>query len=295
MLKELRTFVAVGRHGSFSRAGQHVGLTQSAVSGQIQRLEAALGLRLFDRVGRSARLNDAGRATLARADALVALFEGLHLPPAAPAALRLGAVASVQLAGLPDALVVLAQREPQLRVRVVPGVSLALLGQVDAGELDAAVMVRPPYALPPELTWRPLWSEPFVLAVPAALPGRAWARLLRDQPFLRYDRASFGGRVVARFLDEAGLQVDDRVEMDELGGLVQLVARGFGVAIVPQCPPVVPLLPGVRLLGLGRHAPRREIGLVERRRHPQVALVAALFDALRGTRPAAPLRAAAAR
>ncbi|HSI57135.1 MAG TPA: LysR family transcriptional regulator [Ideonella sp.] len=282
MLKELRTFLAVARHGTFSRTGEQVGLTQSAVSAQIQRLEASLGFPLFDRVGRNARLNPAGRETLARAEQLVALFEGLHQPASGAATLlRMGAIASVQAAGLTDALVQLRAAHPQLRLRVVPGVSLQLLGGVDAGELDAAVMIRPPFALPPELAWRPLWDEPFVLAVPARVKGRDWERILRSEPFLRYDRNSFGGRAVGQFLEAAGIEVDDAVEMDEIGGLLQLVARGMGVALVPRCQPYFPLPAGVRAITLGAAGLRREIGLVERARHPQVALVRGLYEALR--------------
>ena len=60
MIRELKTFLAIARCGSFAAAGQRVGLTQSAVSAQMSNLEKALGLRLFDRTGRSAHLNAAG-------------------------------------------------------------------------------------------------------------------------------------------------------------------------------------------------------------------------------------------
>jgi len=282
MLKELKTFLAVGRHGTFSRAGARIGLTQSAVSAQIQRLEESLGFPLFDRAGRSATLNAAGRDTLVRAEEIVALFDGLHQPSQAalPAVLRIGAIASVQAHGLPEAVVALRTAHPLLRVKIVPGVSLAFLGLVDAGELDAAVMIRPNFELPPELAWRPLWREAFVLAVPARLRGKDWRALLEREPFLRYDRASFGGRLVAQFLEAEGIVVNEAVEMDEIAGLVRLVARGAGVALVPRCQPYFPLPPEVRGIDLKRDALQREIGLVERRRHPQMALVDELHRAL---------------
>jgi DNA-binding transcriptional LysR family regulator len=158
MIRELRTFVAVARHGTFSRAGEQVALSQSAVSAQIQRLEETLGFTLFDRIGRNARLNAAGRETLARAEALLGQFEALLQPHAtAPAAaLRIGAIASVQGVLMPDVLVDLRHQHPGLRLRVVPGVSMDLLGQVDDGRLDAAVLIRPPFEPPRELAWRPL-------------------------------------------------------------------------------------------------------------------------------------------
>ena len=57
------------------------------------------------------------------------------------------------------------QGYPDVRVRIVPGVSLSLLGQVDAGEVDMALLIRPPFTLPPELGWQPLLREEVVLSL----------------------------------------------------------------------------------------------------------------------------------
>ncbi|MFX7866484.1 LysR substrate-binding domain-containing protein, partial [Acinetobacter baumannii] len=72
---------------------------------------------------------------------------------------------------------------PHCRTRIVPGVSLDLLGLVDAGEIDLAVLIRPPFAVPADLEWRTLVAEPFVLLVPDSLPGDDWRVLLEHQPF----------------------------------------------------------------------------------------------------------------
>jgi DNA-binding transcriptional LysR family regulator len=285
MLKELRTFLAVTRYGTFSRTAEKVGLTQSAVSAQIRRLEESLGFPLFDRRGRLAVLNAAGRHTLANAGQLLKLFETLHHVPGAEedhdARLDVGAVASVQSVVMPAALADLHKTLPHLRVRVLPGVSLALMGEVHAGVLDAAVMFRPPFAAPAELVWRPLWNEPFVLLAPAEERSRDWRMLLRQRPFVRYDRASMGGRLITQFLQAEGIVPRDVFEMDELAGIVQLVARGLGVALVPRSLPSFPLPPEVRVIGLGRAGFHREVGMLERARHGRMATVKALVHALR--------------
>ncbi len=174
MLRELRTLIAVARHGTFASAGARIGLTQSAVSAQIHRLEEELGFPLFDRTGRSARLNAAGRDTLALAEELVTLYEriGHQGADAQGGMVRIGAIASAQVTFLPDAIARFRADLPGCRVRMVPGVSLSLLGQVDAGDIDIAVLIRPPYALPAELDWRPLLREPFELLVPVATGAR---------------------------------------------------------------------------------------------------------------------------
>src|SRR5688572_16405750 len=107
MIRELKTFIAVAREGTFAAAGQKIGLTQAAVSAQMQRLEAELGFTLFDRTGRTARLNAMGQETLAQATELIGLYGQLGSPHAAsraPEVLHIGAIASAQRLLLPDAL-----------------------------------------------------------------------------------------------------------------------------------------------------------------------------------------------
>jgi DNA-binding transcriptional LysR family regulator len=287
MLSELKTFIAVSQYGTFSGAGARIGLTQSAVSAQMQRLEEELGFPLFDRTGRSATLNEAGRDTLVLAEEMMTLYARLSERGAGAAEsgmLRVGAIASAQVALLADALARFRDERPGWRIRVVPGVSLGLLGQVDAGELDLAVIIRPPFALPSELEWRTLVSEPFVLLAPKKLAraGHSWRDLLRSEPFIRYDRASFGGRLVERFLRRARLTVRDAIELDELQAIVQLVARGMGVALVPNTAGLGKWPANVVALELGDATFQREIGLVQRPRHSRQVVADALAECIAG-------------
>lgn len=283
MLSELKTFIAVSQYGTFSAAGARIGLTQSAVSAQMQRLEEELGFALFDRTGRSATLNSAGRETLALAEELMTLYARLSERGAdagASGMLRVGAIASAQVSFLADALARFHGERPGWRVRVVPGVSLSLLGQVDSGEIDLAVIIRPPFAMPSELEWRTLVSEPFALLVPKALASRPWRELVRSEPFIRYDRSSFGGRLVDRFLRRARLTVRDAIELDELQGIVQLVARGIGVALVPQSAGLGTWPDNVVGIPLGNDTFYREIGLAQRPRHSRQPVASLLADCI---------------
>ncbi|KPA94842.1 LysR family transcriptional regulator, partial [Pseudomonas asplenii] len=83
MLRELKTFIRVAREGTFVAAGQQLGLTQSAVSAQMRVLEQNLGVRLFDRSGRAAVLNAAGRHALPLAEQILSLYRAMALPTAA--------------------------------------------------------------------------------------------------------------------------------------------------------------------------------------------------------------------
>ncbi len=272
MIPELKTFVAVAREGTFAAAGQRIGLTQAAVSAQMKRLEEELGFTLFDRTGRSARLNRRGQQTLTQAQALIQLYGQLGSRQRAKGQavfVSLGAIASVQQAVLPQALVKFHRQWPGSRTRVVPGVSTTLLNAVDAGELDAALIIRPPFALHSDLRWTPLAREPFRLLVPRGAPAGDWRELLTGLPFIRYDRSSFGGRQVDRFLRANGLAVREVCELDEQEAIVRLVAAGLGAALLPQTTDRRRWPAGVRALDLGAHTFHRDIGLVHRADLPE--------------------------
>jgi len=290
MLRELKTFLAVVRSGTFAAAGARIGLTQSAVSAQMQRLEEALGAPLFNRTGRSATLNDAGRDAVELAEEIVVLFGKMGARVSSGALrglLRLGAIQSTQVNLLPDALKRLQQDHPQVAVKLVQGSSLYLVGQIDAGEIDAALMVEPPFSLPPELAWQPLLREPFVVAVPRSEPGSDWRTLLAERPFVRYDRASFGGRGVEQFLRQHGLRPSATIDVEDVDTMVRMVSRGLGISLVPVTRPrFAPA--DVRTIALGANTFHREIGMLMRREPERSGLVAALREALLHTARAMP-------
>jgi len=281
VIREFKTFIAVVREGTFTGAGRQLGLTQSAVSAQIRRLEEHLGVALFDRTAKSAALNAHGREMLPQAEALVAMADQMVSMAGAgrvSGLLRVGAIASVQQGLLVRALVGFRAHYPDVRVRIVPGVSLNLLGQVDSGEVDLAVMLRPPFALPPELGWMPLLREPMVLAVPRALPEASWRQLLATMPFIRYDRSSFGGRLVDGFLKKQRLSVREALELDELDAIANMVRQGLGVALMPHTRQLS--LRGLRLLDLGEPAFCREIGVIARLPFERALLASQLMQSL---------------
>lgn len=269
MIKELKTLIAVAREGTFAAAGSKIGLTQAAVSAQMQRLEAELGVALFDRKGRSAQLNRMGHQVLLQGQALVRQFQNLGTTSVGLSAsilVTIGAIASVQRSFLPEALAEFHQRSPQCRTRVVPGLSMELVNQVDSGEIDMAAIIRPPFSLQSDLRWTTLAREPYRLIVPADMPGDDWAELLSSQPFIRYDRSSFGGRQVDRFLRETHIPLHEVCELDELDAIIKLVANGVGVALVPEMAAHQQWSAGVRPIDLKQRTFHRDIGLVHRAR-----------------------------
>jgi DNA-binding transcriptional LysR family regulator len=267
MIRELKTLIAVAREGTFAAAGHQIGLTQAAVSAQMKRLESELGFPLFDRTGRSAQLNSRGRQTLTRAEELLRLYQNLGSAAregSRTALVNFGAIDSVQRSALPEALARFHKEFPGCRTRVVAGLSAELFNLVDTGDIDMAAVIRPPFTLQSDLRWTTLAHEPFRLVVPRHVKENDWAELLSNQPFVRYERASFGGRQVDRFLRSAHITVRELCELGELNAIARLVARGAGIALVPQTVDHVRWPAGVRAIDLGDHTFYRDIGLIHR-------------------------------
>jgi len=279
MLRELNTFVVVAQEGTFAAAGQKIGLTQAAVSAQMQRLETELGITLFDRSGRAAKLNRQGQQLLPEIQALLRQFQQLGNKPQAPALkpqLTLGAIVSIQRTLLPQVLLRFHRHNTRFRTRVVPGMSFDLINQVDADELDLAVVIKPPFSLANELTWTPLLQEPYQLLVPRQLANASPTELMSQQPFIRYEHTSFGGRQVDRYLREQGIDVNEICEIDELDTLVTLVAKGLGVALVPQTLSWRRWPAAVTALDLGEQRFYRQLGLVHKADKAQAEVLAEL-------------------
>jgi DNA-binding transcriptional LysR family regulator len=288
MLRELETFLAIARHGSFSAAGERIGLTQSAVSAQIKRLEDDLRTPLFDRNGRAARLNDAGRGLVAMAGELLLSYEQMRerlRGNASGGAIRIGAIPTAQIGLLPDALVAFRAQCPGTMVHIAPGTSAQLLDRLDADELDLAIVIRPPFSLPKQLGWEPLLSEPYVLIAPANVRARQLSAVLAQHPFIRYDRLSYGGRPVQRYLTQHGIAVTDSMELKELEAIVRMVERGLGVSIIPRSKLLSLPRRNVRVISLGKSTFHREIGVADaggqRRTSSVTALIASLQRAAR--------------
>ena len=267
MIRELKTLIVVAQEGTFAAAGNKIGLTQAAVSAQMQRLESELGFDLFDRRGRSAHLNQAGQQILLQAQELIRLYKNMGSTPVglpANVLVSVGAIASLQRSLLPDALAKFHRQCPECRSRVIPGVSMELFNLVDAGEIDMAAVIRPPFSLHSDLRWTTLASEPFRLIVSRNVPGNDWAELLSTKPFIRYDRTSFGGRQVDRFLRRMHVTPQEVCEVDELEAIVRLVANGVGVALAPQTATHKRWPAAVRAIDLGQHTFHRDVGLMHR-------------------------------
>jgi DNA-binding transcriptional LysR family regulator len=142
-LDAIRAFVLVADLGSFTRAADTVGATQSGISLRLKRLEDRLGARLFERTPRLVRLTAEGEAFLPRARSLLAAQDdAIAAVSARPRRLVLGISDHVAGPELPGLLARVAGQGPGLALEVRLGLSHELLDEFDGGSLDAVIVRR---------------------------------------------------------------------------------------------------------------------------------------------------------
>ncbi len=285
-LRALRTLTVIARTGSFSAAAEHLGLTQAAVSHQVKGLEEELGTELFDRTGRGTRLNPSGRLILERAEEILALYDGLReeLDPqgGVRGVLELGVIPTALTGPVPVVLARLKEEHEDFQVRIRSGISDHLAPRVEGGELDAALISEPPYAVPSHCEWRPYDEEPFYVVGPPGTGAGDDRVLFERLPYVRFDKTAWTGALVEGHLMARGIHPRDVTELDSLEAVLSLVEQGLGVAAVPlRAARVERARQRFTLIPLGSPQLRRRVGLYERCRHPRRPLTELLLEALR--------------
>jgi DNA-binding transcriptional LysR family regulator len=186
----------------------------------------------------------------------------------------------VQAAPLPHALRLLRERHPGLEIGLTLDVSAVLQAALNAGRLDAAVVVRPPHGGSSRLAWRDLARVPFVLVAPASVDGASPQNLLRRQPWIRYERSLTGGRVAAQYVHKLCPDKKPAYEVASTDAIIAMVAEGLGVSVIPRTRAALQKAYAFREVSLGAGAPYRQVAWVCRKSDRDDRRHAAAFEAL---------------
>ncbi|WP_397396718.1 LysR substrate-binding domain-containing protein [Phenylobacterium sp.] len=226
----IRTFVTIADTRSFTRTGERLGRTQSAISLQVRRLEDRLGVKLLARDPRRVGLTEAGEAFLPKArrllrvnDEILAELTGEDLE----GEVRLGAPEDFATVYLPDILGAFARAHPRVALAVTCDLTLNLLDRLQAGALDLALVKREP--LGPDLGVR-VWREPlvWVAADRAVLKPEAPAPLVIAPAPCVYRR-----RAVAA-LEARGRTWRAAYTSPSLAGQHAALRAGLGLTVLPR-------------------------------------------------------------
>jgi len=242
----LRAFVAVARAGSFTRAGDTLFRSQSAISLQIRKLEQILGERLFRRTARSVTLTPAGERLMSYAERMLSLHdEALSAFREAEVSglVRLGTPEDFATAHLPGVLARFAEAHPGLQLEVTCDLTLNLMDLFHAGRLDVALVKREPSAA---VEGQRVWSEPLVWvgADDSAFETQQITPLVvSPEPCVYRKRA-------VDALARAGGRSRPAYVCGSLTGALAAVRAGLGVAVLPR-----DLAPDDLAIDAGAHMP----------------------------------------
>ena len=245
-LRHLRYFVAAAEELNFTRAATRLGIAQPPLTLQIRALEHEVGVALFHRLSRGVALTDAGQALLQDAIAILdqvnqALQRSRLSASGAVGRVGVGFTVSASFDSLVNGCLRAFREEfPRVELQLEEARSTELAQQLAKGHIDVA-FVRPPLALPPELSMELISEDPMVAAVPVGhrLAGRRMISLkeLASETFILYPRASARGLSddIVHKCGEAGFNLAFVQSAPQLASTINLVASSLGISIVPAC------------------------------------------------------------
>lgn len=276
---DLEAFLAVADLGSFQRAAEQLNVSQPALTRRIQKLEATLGVRLFDRTTRSLKLTLAAKRLRGRAQAMVdgaaeAMLalqdETARFEYERNAIVSIALVPSATQRILTNAIQEFRRRGYAARIRILDGLANDVAEAVAQGEADFGVTSIP--ALEPNIGFQAITDDPFVLAFRRDSPLAEQAEIrwdsLKDLPLIVAMKGTGNRMVIDEALARARQSLSWLYEVRRTTTALCLAEAGIGVAVLPET--AVPGDPKSPIVSCPLVAPTvsRTIGIVRRLAQP---------------------------
>ncbi len=266
-IDDIRGFLAISEAGGFKPAADRLGITSSALTQRIQKLEDYLGVRLFDRSTRSVEPTELGRLFLPEAQRILHEFESSISRIQDVVAQRKGQVSfacllSIASGLLPNILTRFRREIPGVRVRVLDDTALRVADHLRLGRAEFGIDMW--HRDDPEFDFEAIVTEPYVVACPqehelARIRAVTWDRL-GGSTYVAFGLDSGIGRQLAMPERLSG----EPYEVQHLGTLLGLVQAGFGVGVVPYS--AIHGHPSLVYRPLHKPKIARTIGIVRRKR-----------------------------
>src|SRR5256714_1831395 len=287
-IHQLRYFVAVAEEGSFSRAAAREHVAQPSLSQQIQKLEAELDQRLFDRLSRTVVVTEAGKCLLEYArKILVEIAEARRclddLKRDVAGRLTIGAIPTMAPYVLPKLIGKFQTSYPKVELEILEDTTESLALRLEDGTLDIAIMstCEQSPALEPHL----LGEEALLVLLPkqhrlAKKKNISWTDL-KSEKFLLLHEVHCLSAQVCQLLAAHNLRPELALRGAQLATIAQMVATGMGVSFVPQMMVEHQLPSGCVALPLTPPAPIRELNLLRNPLRLETKAAAAFYQEAR--------------
>ena len=238
---ELVTFSTIIKHGSFSKAAQILGYSQSAVTIQIKKLEEELGVQLFDRLGKSVYLTEQGKRFQKHVENILTTAEiarkELQQSDSPNGSLHIGTIDSICASLLPDLLTAYHAGNPEVSVSVTTDTPAALLEMLANNEIDILYITD---AEINDMRFRRLFhhAEQVFFAVNARHPilqepPASWEEFLR-YPFILTEKGASYRNVLEYLLSLRKLEISPAFESNNTDLMLRMVRNGGGIAFLPE-------------------------------------------------------------
>ena len=238
---QLRYFCAVAETGNFTRAAEREQVAQPSLSQQIMKLEEELGVRLFDRLGRSVRLTDVGQVFLKRARTVLgelraAREEVAERQSTVSGPICVGVIPTIAPYFLPSRLALFSRKYPQVSITVVEDVTVRLMDRLRAGLIDIAVIALPIRGTDVECS--SLRTERLYAILPKdhhlAKKRSLQLKELREEPFLLLRDDHCFRETAIEICKRARILPQVVFESGQFSSIVGMVGAGLGISIVPE-------------------------------------------------------------
>ena len=273
-LRQLRYFEALAQHRHFGVASNACSVTQPALSMQIRDFELALGVNLFEKGTHPVQLTPLGRIIAAKSKAIMLdvaeLEELVRASDNQPLInLRLGVIPTVAPYIFSRIAKDLTMHFTGLNLKMREAITSKLISAVIDGELDAAIIALP--ASEPRLRELELFRENFLLVRPKADAKKPVPRpeMLKEMRLLLLEEGHCFRDQALTFCKMGSSKTQDVMDGNSLTTLVQMVAAGFGVTLIPEMAAEFEgRIPNISIAKFHKNPPARKIGMVWRRNSP---------------------------
>lgn len=288
-LADLRAFLFVADLGSLRAASEPLHLSQSALSRRIDKLEDALGIKLFIRTTRKVELTTVGRAFVHKARNVLneldsALLGIQDVAERMSGEVTLACVPSAVSHFLPSVFEEFNGRYPRIRIRLLDESSSEVLLAVTRGDANFGVTYIGTQEA--DVEFQPLIEEPFVLACPASHPLAESASVrwedLKDERYIALAQGSGNRFLIDQALARATARPRWFCEVNHVPALVDLVAAGLGVGVVPRMALPPDGHQGLAAVPLVDPKVTRTLGLISRKGKPLAAAAQVLYETFLG-------------
>src|ERR1700693_4044555 len=238
---QLRYVCAIADTGNFSRAAERCQIAQPSLSQQVLKLEEELGTKLFDRLGRSIRLTEAGRAFIPRARAILHQMDAARSSAADQntdlrGSVSVGVIPTVAPYLIPSYAARFAKKYPDAKLRIVEETTSVLVEGLRDLSIDVAILALPLRHKGLELF--PIRTEPLFAVMrrnhPRASAESLALKDLRGESFVMLRDGHCFRDLSIRTCTRARITPNIAFESGQFSSLLGMVAAGVGVSLIPE-------------------------------------------------------------